>query len=153
MQFRRQVDLRYSLQAFELTVPVPPGRLDAATVAALAGALDAEHERTYGHRRDAQRTGEIVNLRVTGALPTGGAKSLSTAGAVASSGAPRRRRAYFGRRFGMVETPVLARAAIGSTPQAGPLIVEEYEGTTVVPPDGTVRRDGFDNLVVALSES
>ena len=153
VQFRRQVDLRYSLQAFELTVPVPPGRLDAAAVAALAGALDAEHERTYGHRLDAARTGEIVNLRVTGALPTGGCKSLSASATMASFGPPRRRHAYFGRRFGMVETPVLARDAIGPAPLAGPLIIEEYEGTTVVPPDGTVRRDGFDNLVVALPES
>jgi N-methylhydantoinase A len=33
---------------------------------------------------------------------------------------------------------VIDRAAL-RMPRAGPLIVEEYEGTTVVPPDATAR--------------
>jgi hypothetical protein len=30
------------------------------------------------------------------------------------------------------------------------LIVEEYAGTTVVPPQATVLRDGFGNIVIEL---
>jgi N-methylhydantoinase A len=32
------------------------------------------------------------------------------------------------------------------------LIIEEYEGTTIVPPHATAVRDGFDNIVITLTE-
>jgi len=60
------------------------------------------------------------------------------------------RPAYFGRAHGLVDTPVIERQDVGSTPRAGPLIIEEYEGTTVVPPLATAMRDAFDNIVITL---
>ena len=35
---------------------------------------------------------------------------------------------------------------------AGPLIVESYDSTVVVPPGAAVRRDAVDNLVITLGE-
>ena len=49
-----------------------------------------------------------------------------------------------------VATPVVARAAIAREPAPGPLIVEEYDSTVVVPPGATVSRDAFGNLVLTL---
>ena len=41
---------------------------------------------------------------------------------------------YFSARGGFVPTPVLAsRAALTGAPHPGPLLVEEYDATTVVP--------------------
>ncbi|MBI3978185.1 MAG: hypothetical protein HY331_08375 [Chloroflexi bacterium] len=60
----------------------------------------------------------------------------------------RPRRAYFGPAVGLVETPVLGRHEVGPDPVAGPVIVEEYDATTVVPPGWTVRRDDLDNLIL-----
>ncbi|WP_210236983.1 hypothetical protein, partial [Mesorhizobium sp. M4B.F.Ca.ET.190.01.1.1] len=57
---------------------------------------------------------------------------------------------WFGKRYGFIETAVVGRAEVTRERQAGPVIVEEYEGTTVVPPDASVFRDEFDNLVVDL---
>jgi N-methylhydantoinase A len=45
---------------------------------------------------------------------------------------------------------VIDRAALRLEPRAGPLIVEEYEGTTVVPPDATAQRDTAGNIVITL---
>jgi N-methylhydantoinase A len=49
-----------------------------------------------------------------------------------------------------VQTPVLAREAVPGTDTAGPLVVESYDSTVVVPPGAAVRRDPFDNLLITL---
>ncbi len=61
-----------------------------------------------------------------------------------------RRAVHWARRAPAVATPVVARAAIAREPQPGPLIIEEYDSTVVVPPRATVSRDAFDNLVLTL---
>ena len=63
---------------------------------------------------------------------------------------PPPRRAYFGQEWGWLETPVVGRDAVPLTAQPGPLIVEEYDATTVVPPDATIRRDDAGNLRLAF---
>jgi N-methylhydantoinase A len=60
------------------------------------------------------------------------------------------RQAYFGREHGSIDTPVIDRRDLSSTPRQGPLIIEEYEGTTVVPPRARALRDGRDNIVIDL---
>jgi N-methylhydantoinase A len=60
-----------------------------------------------------------------------------------------KRRAYFGPEAGWIETPVLARADL-SVPRQGPVIVEEYDATSVVPPGTTARLDGYGNIVVEV---
>jgi N-methylhydantoinase A len=45
---------------------------------------------------------------------------------------------------------VVARTAITREPMPGPLVVEEYDSTVVVPPGATVSRDAFGNLVLTL---
>jgi N-methylhydantoinase A len=60
------------------------------------------------------------------------------------------RTAYFGKAHGLVDTPVIERQDLRSTPRGGPLIIEEYEGTTVVPPLAIAMRDAFDNIVITL---
>ena len=42
------------------------------------------------------------------------------------------------------------RSGLGDAAHRGPLIVEEYEGTTVVPPDATARLDEMHNVVLEL---
>jgi N-methylhydantoinase A len=48
------------------------------------------------------------------------------------------------------DTPVIGRAAIAATPTRGPLVVEEYDATVVVPADAAVHRDAFGTLRIAL---
>ena len=61
---------------------------------------------------------------------------------------PEVRRAYFGPDHGFQEAVVLTRDAIPTEPRRGPAIVEEYDATTVVPPDWTIRRDRDLNLIL-----
>lgn len=61
------------------------------------------------------------------------------------NGADVERLVYFGAEGGEAQTPVATRAGIGEAARAGPVIIEEYDSTTVVPPGWTVRRqeNGF----------
>jgi len=56
----------------------------------------------------------------------------------------------FARGAAATDTPVVRRAAVPPEPTPGPLIVEEYDATVVVPPGARVRRDPFGNLLIAL---
>ena len=59
---RRQVDMRYAGQSFELTVPVADGPLDRGAIEALCEAFGQEHLRTYGHRGAADQPVDLVNV-------------------------------------------------------------------------------------------
>jgi N-methylhydantoinase A len=61
---------------------------------------------------------------------------------------PPPRRAYFGKA-GWIETPILRRSDL-SAPRQGPLIVEEYDATCVVPPDASASLDAGGNIVIAV---
>jgi N-methylhydantoinase A len=62
------------------------------------------------------------------------------------------RKAYFGREHGLIDTPIIERWELNATPRHGPLIIEEYEGTTVVPPHASALRDALDNIIITLAE-
>ena len=51
------------------------------------------------------------------------------------------------------ERPVIDRAGLGAQPLAGPLVIEEYEGTTVVPPGAAASLDGHGNIVIVTTTS
>ena len=67
---------------------------------------------------------------------------------LASVGDPDIRKAYFGDH-GWLETPVVSRADL-ATARSGPLIVEEYDSTCVVPPGARAERDAAGNIVITL---
>jgi len=148
---RWRAALRYAGQGFELSIELPRTPTEGADAAAdLRAAFEREYRRTYGQELVGHRL-EFVALRVTAAVPPCGAGTVTRVRA-----APHRvareasRPAYFGSRYGLIDTPLIERAALDATPRAGPLIVEEYEGTTVVPPQATALRDAFGNIVMTL---
>lgn len=57
---------------------------------------------------------------------------------------------HFGPEHGTLEAQVVGRRAIGPNWEEGPLLVEEYDSTTVVPPGARVRRILWDVLEIEL---
>ena len=51
---------------------------------------------------------------------------------------------------GWVETPVINRPALGVENTDGPMIVEEDDATTVVPPWAAAHRDPQGNIIITL---
>ena len=149
IQVERWLEMRYVGQAFELSVRVPAGGFEPSHIAQFEQDFHAVHERTYGHRTD--NVMEIVNLRVVCRVPTTTTPARPPArnGMVASR---RTRRAYFGPRHGELETPVIRREALTTDATPGPLIVEEYDATVVVPPGCSAARDELDNILIEVRD-
>ena len=134
-----------------------PQPLNASTIAALPDAFGAAHERAYGHRATGEPV-ELVNVRLVArgvpdaprGLPAG--PSLAGVGHDAPADVLQRpsRAAYFGPQLGWRDTPVLPRAGIGAGLRAGPLIVEEYDATCVVPPGARASLDAWGNIVMEV---
>jgi len=45
----------------------------------------------------------------------------------------------------------VARSQVGPEPRPGPLIVEEYDATSVAPPGCNIRRDTHNNLLITAA--
>jgi N-methylhydantoinase A len=143
----RFADIRYAGQAYELTMPVAAGAPDLGRIAA---DFSAEHHRTYGHA-SADAPIDIVNLKLTARAAGKGDGSYDPLAGLGPSADEQRRRAYFGPDHGSFDVPVIARAALlDSPPRDGPLIVEEYDATCVVPPGCRVTLDSLGNIDIAL---
>ncbi|HCN44260.1 MAG TPA: 5-oxoprolinase, partial [Pseudomonas sp.] len=50
-------------------------------------------------------------------------------------------------------TPVVPRASIGATPVQGPLIIESYDTTIVVPPGCSAHADSIGNITIDIQET
>jgi N-methylhydantoinase A len=142
MSMQRLVDMRYLGQWRSLTIPV-------SAPADLAEAVDrfhAEHERAYNYRRDGSPV-EIYRLsvRAVGVTPKPQLKRHELNGGGAG---PRGTRAvHFGSSGSAVETPLYVRADLpAGTRLEGPVIVDQLDSTTVVPPGWRAEVDEWLNI-------
>lgn len=149
VSIRWRAELRYAGQGFELPVDLKREATGANEVTDIRARFEREYERTYGHALE-NRPIDFVALRVIAAVPSGGPGVTSYANGSRAGAVPQWREAYFGRGHGLVNTPVIRRQDLSPTPRPGPLIVEEYEGTTVVPPAATAALDALENIVITL---
>ena len=154
MRFRRTANLHYKGQIYELNVAAPPppanGSVDRAWLDRLAEAYGEEHERTYGHRAGPEEPVELVNMVLV-------AEGLPDAPVVPDTlhlDRPEEepggsRSAYFGPEAGWTKTPVVRRSDLAGG-AAGPLIVEEYDATCLVPPGARASLDDYGSIVIDL---
>lgn len=137
---QRLADMRYTGQAHELTVPIASG---VPEFAAMARNFGNEHARTYGHQAEREEV-ECVTLRVV-------ARVVEPLPGQPPAAPPRRsaerRTVFFGAAHGVHEVPVLGRGDLDALRQ-GPLIVEEYDATCVVPPGWAAALDPAGNIVL-----
>ncbi|MEO8859374.1 MAG: hydantoinase/oxoprolinase family protein [Burkholderiaceae bacterium] len=147
-----QLDLRYRGQSSELPISVR-APFTAAGLAQAVESFHAEHERTYGYRSPNEPT-QIVNLRLRVRARAGEtiavqADRINPAIRSRDASQAQQRRIFFGQRWGWRDAPVLRRDALAAT--VGPLVVEEYDTTIVVPPGALVRRDDTGSVHIDLS--
>ncbi|SFO22703.1 hydantoinase/oxoprolinase family protein [Amycolatopsis rubida] len=143
----RLLDLRYRGQRFELRIRLDDGDLTEDLLAAARARFHAEHQRTYG-RAGGDDLVELVNLRVRGVVPSTVPLEDVLRPAPDDDRTPSTRECRFAA---MTRTPVLRRADLGAEPVEGPVIVEDMDATTLVPPGARVHRDQFCNIVITWS--
>ena len=142
-----QVDMKYVGQVSELSVSMPTERITPQTLIDLGEAYDREHLQTFGYHTDAPY--QLVNVRVI-------ARGLSSKSRVperlelpqSANQGPSQRPVYFGANQGWTDTPVVDRAYVAQNPGSGPMIIEEYDSTTVVPPDWSASVDRWQNILL-----
>jgi N-methylhydantoinase A len=150
IEYTRIADMRYVGQGFELAVAAPDGEIAPSWLTALVEAFGVEHERTYGHRATSEPV-EIVNLRLAASLDQSRVRPVHPLGD--GAGLTRSERdAYFGAEHGRLATPVIGRfdLSLSERPRPGPLIVEEYDATAIVPPGAAAWLDGANNVVIEV---
>ena len=149
-QFVRELDLRYAGQGYEIRTPLDGLAWSPVADTGIAQARErfhALHLRLHGHSAP-DSTIEAVSFRLRVAVPVP-RPALVDCGAAAGPGAKSdsvRRVTFDGRT--QMEAPVRGRGDIRDEPMAGPLIVEQADATTVVPPGWSAHRDRFGNIVL-----
>jgi N-methylhydantoinase A len=145
-QVSRFLDLRYTGQWRSLSIPVgTPVDLEAA-----ATAFHDEHAREHNFRRP-ETPVELYRLvvRATGITDKPRfPEHEAGAGAPAPTGT---RMVRFGAE-GFVETPIFRRDDLApGTALDGPLVVEQLDSTTVVPPGATLAVDPRLNMILTVA--
>ncbi|AMN41483.1 hydantoinase/oxoprolinase family protein [Rhodoplanes sp. Z2-YC6860] len=142
-----QADLRHEGQATELTVGFKAGP-DAPAM--MRDRFVAEYLKTYGYKDETAI--ELVKLRLIGR----GLRTLRldfstlTFAERPTTASAKSRKVSFERGKNSVDTPVVPRHAVAATAKPGPLIIDEFDATIVVPPDAKVWRDRTGNIVMEL---
>jgi len=141
--FQRSASARYLGQSSEIEVALPDGDI---TPQAIADRFNDEHEKTYGFRAPAGEAVELMGLSVMArGLPE--RPRLPQRIPPFAQDVPASRKAWF-PGTGWVETRVTDRASLTGT-APGPLIVQEYDATCLVPAGMSASVDTFGNIRLA----
>jgi N-methylhydantoinase A len=150
---KKLVDIRYEGQAWELSIQVPEGRLEQPQIAALADDFKAEYQKIYGYSLNTPL--HVVNLRLVATLPSERpslvAFNRSANRDDARQEAPSTRKAYWGKEYGFMDTPVFGLRQIGERPSQGPILVDCYDTTIVVPPGCTISTGEWGNVSIEIN--
>jgi N-methylhydantoinase A len=148
IRFQWHADMRYHGQGFEITVPLPAGRLGPDDVPTVREAFDTTYRDLFD-RVVRNVPVEAVNWRLTASLP---AQEISLAHAPVETPAERPSRDVHFPGFGRVETKVYDRYALKPGIRiAGPAIFEERESSFNIGPDATATVDRHANLIVEIT--
>ena len=141
--FLWEADLRHEGQATELTVP-----FEGEDFEQIRERFVAEYFKTYGYR-DATPI-ELMKVRVAGRGLRENRLEFSAMKIAVRQGASRSgtREVSFARGERAVTVDIVDRSAVGASPRQGPLIIEEFDATIVVPPDARVHKDAIGCIVL-----
>jgi N-methylhydantoinase A len=146
--FTRELDLRYTGQGYELRTPV-----DGLTLAQAREKFDEKHAQIHGHAAR-ERPVEVVSYRVRlrVAVPKYEARMETMPASPRSiDTATKGQRTFFDGQSSVEATLYERdRLDIGAV-VPGPAIVEQFDSTTVIPPNWAGRVDGYRNLILERS--
>ncbi|MFE3839423.1 hydantoinase/oxoprolinase family protein [Pseudogemmobacter sonorensis] len=155
-EIRILADLKYAGQTSPLTVPYadalallaknPDAEGDGQAFAAILAAFHQLHAATFGYASEAEPVQFVAIRAICRGVPDiprmpencarGNERAALTTG---------RRACFIGH--GWFDTPVITRAELVAGPRMGPLIVEEYDTTSIIPPGWEARIDSWNNIL------
>ncbi len=139
-------DLRFRGQTSEIRIDLSADEINPQMMEQLKTDFENEHERLYGHRSAPDNPMEIVTIRLIGrASDSENHPALSSVDSSVESVGDRK--VWFGKQQGRVQTPVVCRSDLLQQTE-GPLLIDEYDTTIVVPPNVRVHCDEQGNIVM-----
>jgi N-methylhydantoinase A len=139
----RSVDVRYFGQGYEIEIEVP----SEFNRTYLTQAFESKHESIYGYRQTGEPL-EVTALRLMVISSTLKPTLQSLSPSVKEEKPEARRKVWFLDDWR--DTPIHWRKNLGPHAIDGPLIVEEYDSTVVVPPNWRLR--GSENNWLILEQ-
>ncbi|MGI9557527.1 MAG: hydantoinase/oxoprolinase family protein [Solirubrobacterales bacterium] len=150
VRLERQADLKYYPQSFYLTLPINDGEVTQEQLDELFASYHETHEREFGYSIPPHAAEvEIGQVRLV-ALGLIDKPTLSAADASANgSGPPGKRQAYFEEYGGWMDVDAYVRDEMspGATIE-GPAVIDQFDSTTVLPPETSAKVDDYANLLV-----
>ena len=148
--FERKLDARFLGQAYELTIDFPSNKENLEIPTILKRLFEEEHQLRYGHSFSGEYPVQIVNVRMIGKRKNE-KQIFPKASFYHGQHNELKRNVYFGPTIGLIESKIINRKKLGKKPIKGPIIIEEYEGTAVIPPDCTVKIDSYFNVIIEIN--
>ena len=153
MVIQRVADCRYLGQGYELRVDVQSGAIDEAWGESVRASFHDIHEREYSRRFEDSDI-EVPNIRVRGIgrMPTLSTREVEVGPESPDAALRYERDAWFRVRGDLAQVPTryYERSALKAGNRlAGPAIVNQYDSTTVIPPEVSAHVDRFGNIVIA----
>lgn len=144
--YMRSAELRCQGQSWNVEIPIRGEEMDQVALSRLVEDFAVEYRRLYGVPPVEGSPVIIRALRTTAAGSV--EEGIKWSGPSRSASRPRhnRRMAVFGSE--VISTRVLERLELPSTPIDGPLLIDEFDTTVVVPPNWTARRHPPTNSIV-----
>ena len=150
----RSVDMRYVGQGFEITVPIPNGRLGSQYTESLMNTFNETYKSLFRRHLTGVPV-EAITWRLTASEPAPHPEiRFRTSGAASyANGLKGKRSVYLPEEGQYIDCPVYDRYSlkVGDSFK-GPAIVEERESTVVVGPDAEVTIDQHLNLIMELEQ-
>lgn len=148
-------DAHYGGQEHTISVPLSlnnshgPEPVGLAAVKKLGEDFELEHEKTYGYRSHSEEvTITAVRCVARGLSRTARVPEQLTLKQSSERPAAQTRKAYFGPEAGWLSTDVTGRHDLQGARARGPMLVEEDNSTTVIPPGWTVHLDEWSNIIL-----
>jgi N-methylhydantoinase A len=153
MAFQRSVDMRYSKQNYELSVPAMGGVWHDNSIREIARRFHEAHEKAYGYAAFEEPI-HFINFRVTaiGMIERPSIIPGFSGHTKASTDRKEVREVFFEESNGFVTCSVLDRLSLSPHHRLeGPAIIEQDDATTVVLPGQTAETDEWGNLIIEIN--
>jgi N-methylhydantoinase A len=150
VSIHRLADLRYTGQAYEITLPTPEGKITKEWLDNLQETFHKKHKKQYGFAAS-QAPVTIVNLRVIAQGPMPALKPSRISRRRKKPQPRTSREVYFEEIDCFAQTPIYERSTLGFKSEIiGPAIIEQLDSTTVLHPDtrATIGKGGNMTLEV-----
>ncbi|MDP7741523.1 MAG: hydantoinase/oxoprolinase family protein [Lentisphaeria bacterium] len=141
-------DVHFAGEASVIRIPVTgggEGQTATVDIDRLCKDFIAEHARLYGHAGDDDSVIELCAVRLVGR--TVGDRRMDVPEGSEPSPTSQSRHAAFADCATPVAVPIVTRAELESA-TAGPLFIDEYDATIVVPPGWAAKHDAHGNIIM-----